>query len=90
MIHLVLIVMKVILILNVVKNVIHALNFYSDNGKCYIGYVDFSMFQSINIFNIPPPRNNRMIISFWFYINNLIKEHEIIYFSLFYLFFYSF
>ncbi len=59
----------------------HALNFYSDDGKCNIGYVDLSMFQSINIFNIPPPRNNRMTISFWFYINNynnLIKEPEII------------
>ena len=59
----------------------HAFNFYSDNGKCNIGYVDLSMFQSINIFNIPPPRNNRMTISFWFYVNNynnLEKEPEII------------
>ena len=62
----------------------HVLNFYSDDGKCNISYVDLSMFQSINIFNIPPPRNNRMIISFWFYINNYMKLFT------FYCFIYSF
>ena len=52
---------------------IHSSTPYSDNGKCSLGYVDLSMFQNININDIPPPRNNRMTISFWFYISNYIN-----------------
>ena len=42
-----------------------------DKGSCTFGYVDLNQFDNFDIEDIvPPPRNNRLTISFWMYINN--------------------
>ena len=46
-----------------------------DKGTCTIGYVDLNAFDDFDIEDIiPPPRNNRLTISFWMYLNNFPKE----------------
>ena len=46
-------------------------------GSCPLGYVDLTQFDSFTIQDIvPPPRNNRLTISFWIYITSF-PENEI-------------
>ena len=46
-----------------------------DKGTCTIGYVDLNAFDDFDIEDIiPPPRNNRLTISFWMYLNNFPQE----------------
>ena len=46
-----------------------------DKGTCTIGYVDLNAFDAFDIEDIiPPPRNNRLTISFWMYLNNFPQE----------------
>ena len=41
-----------------------------NKGTCNIGYVDLNQFEDFDIEDIiPPPRNNRLTISFWMYLN---------------------
>ena len=47
-------------------------------GSCSLGYVDLTQFDSFTIQDmVPPPRNNRLTISFWIYISSF-PENEII------------
>ena len=46
-----------------------------DKGTCTIGYVDLNAFDDFDIEDIiPPPRNNRLTISFWMYLNSFPQE----------------
>ena len=41
-----------------------------DKGSCTLGYIDLNQFEDFDIEDIiPPPRNNRLTISFWMYVN---------------------
>ena len=46
-----------------------------NKGTCTIGYVDLNQFDDFDIEDIvPPPRNNRLTISFWMYLNNFPED----------------
>ena len=48
-----------------------------NKGSCNIGYVDLNQFDDFDIEDIiPPPRNNRLTISFWMYLNHF-PENEV-------------
>ena len=46
-----------------------------NKGTCNIGYVDLNQFDDFDIEDIiPPPRNNRLTISFWMYLNHFPEK----------------
>ena len=48
-----------------------------DKGSCNLGYVDLNQFEDFDIEDIvPPPRNNRLTISFWMFVNHF-PESEV-------------
>ena len=48
----------------------HAVTTTPEKGSCSIGYVDLNQFEDFIIENIvPPPRNNRLTISFWMFVS---------------------
>ena len=48
-----------------------------NKGTCTLGYVDLNQFEDFDIEDIiPPPRNNRLTISFWMYVNGF-PENEV-------------
>ena len=49
----------------------HAVSLSPEKGSCKIGYVDLNEFEDFKIENIvPPPRNNRLTISFWMFVSS--------------------
>ena len=49
----------------------HAVSLSPEKGSCKIGYVDLNQFEDFKIENIvPPPRNNRLTISFWMFVSS--------------------
>ena len=49
----------------------HCITMLPDKGSCTLGYVDLNQFDDFDIEDIiPPPRNNRLTISFWMYLNS--------------------
>ena len=55
----------------------HSILATPDKGICTIGYVDLNAFDDFDIEDIiPPPRNNRLTISFWMYLNEF-PENEV-------------
>ena len=49
----------------------HAVTPTPEKGSCSIGYVDLNQFEDFKIENmVPPPRNNRLTISFWMFISD--------------------
>ena len=53
----------------------HSVSLIPDSGSCSIGYVDLNQFEDFQIENIiPPPRNNRLTISFWMYVNTFPEQ----------------
>ena len=56
----------------------HSILMIPDKGSCNLGYVDLNQFEDFDIEDIvPPPRNNRLTISFWMYLNHF-PESEVI------------
>ena len=53
----------------------HSVSLIPNSGSCSIGYVDLNQFEDFQIENIiPPPRNNRLTISFWMYVNTFPEQ----------------
>ena len=49
----------------------HAVTPTPEKGSCSIGYVDLNQFEDFKIENmVPPPRNNRLTISFWIFLSD--------------------
>ena len=52
----------------------HSALIVPEKGSCTLGYVDLNQFEDFDIEDIvPPPRNNRLTISFWMYVNHFPK-----------------
>ena len=56
----------------------HSTRITPDRGSCPLAYVDLSNFDSFTLVDlVPPTRNNRITISFWFFLSSF-PENEII------------
>ena len=56
----------------------HSSRLTPDRGSCPLGYVDLSNFDSFTLKDlVPPTRNNRFTISFWFFLTSF-PQNEII------------
>ena len=55
----------------------HSILMVPDKGSCNLGYVDLNQFEDFDIEDIvPPPRNNRLTISFWMFLSHF-PENEV-------------
>ena len=55
----------------------HAVTPTPEKGSCSIGYVDLNQFEDFKIENmVPPPRNNRLTISFWMFFSEFPTEDK--------------
>ena len=58
----------------------HSVTPTPEKGRCSIGYVDLNQFDDFKIENIvPPPRNNRLTISFWMFVSAFPETETIAY-----------